>query len=382
MFSPRCYLQPSIYSALPITVEFFDNNEIIGSSAGYSSSTVKPAIGEYIERKHFYNEITHDTKCRLDSSNSSFLYAFDQMKSDKTADTSSHCFHMNHAINMTTGENCNIPSICLSMNDKYLHSDKCFMPVRDTCGNSFHWSLKNAVQGSIKELLERQFLLKFWLTSICNKRISLAETEKAIKDLSEYKIFSLLYKKGELEVIDISNPDFPGSCVIAIYGCSDRDEKVKYCTGMSYAENIQQAIQKSLLELWQTFKFLNLYECAFLDKKELIKDPYQIHFIESNNYDTFKTINSISEKNFKSKNKKAFNTSSLLQPLIRNNINTFLYCKQIGINGNQGYVSKFISPDMFMHMNNSRNINIDNLFFNEFYDTIISSRRNIMVPFP
>ena len=52
------------------------------------------------------------------------------------------------------------------------------------------------------------------------------------------------------------------------------------------------------------------------------------------------------------------------------------------VNGIGCVFSKYVSPDLFLHMNNSQNINLSNKYSKEFAGAILQSRLEKMVPFP
>ena len=52
------------------------------------------------------------------------------------------------------------------------------------------------------------------------------------------------------------------------------------------------------------------------------------------------------------------------------------------LHGNTYLLSKFISPDLFMHMNNAKNINLSNHYSSKFKKEMIEKQKSIMVPFP
>lgn len=35
---------------------------------------------------------------------------------------------------------------------------------------------------------------------------------------------------------------------------------VKYCAGVSYAAEVSEALEKSVLELWQAYRFMDLFK--------------------------------------------------------------------------------------------------------------------------
>ncbi|MET3054928.1 hypothetical protein ABXV19_24355 [Pseudomonas alkylphenolica] len=114
-------------------------------------------------------------------------------------------------------------------------------------------------------------------------------------------LLDYLCSAGHLHLFDISDHDLPGCCVIAIYGSNTPSRAVKYCAGMSYADNQKSAIEKSLLELWQTFRFMNLFYKS-KTSLETISDDYLKHFLSCNHSATLNLFESVIENPPLSKN--------------------------------------------------------------------------------
>ncbi len=64
------------------------------------------------------------------------------------------------------------------------------------------------------------------------------------------------------------------------------------------------------------------------------------------------------------------------------NIDGYFYVNSTDISGELYFFCKFVSPDMFLHMNNSEGINLVNKYSRSFTGEIIDLRRRVMVPFP
>jgi ribosomal protein S12 methylthiotransferase accessory factor YcaO len=278
---------------------------------------------------------------------------------------------------------CAIPTVCISLtHDK--SDDNDIYPHRDTCGCSFHWNSEAAVLGAIKESLERQFLTRFWLTNQCKGTIELNEISTTIKALPSYGLFNALRKSGQLLTIDISDENFPGTCLLTIYGNNDPARNVHYCAGMSYSENRTDALNKSILELWQSFRFMNLFR-VLRGIPDSLEDSYIRHFFECNTYKTFEEI--ALKINYQSKPHNKLKLSkitieSLIRSLKKQNIEGYLYLKRTKIDDTQYTFCKFISPSLFMHMNNSNNINLENDYSTPFLSAVLEDRKERMVPFP
>lgn len=161
--------------------------------------------------------------------------------------------------------------------DYGIGKDSHIFPSKDTCGCSFHWDAGKSMFGAIRECLERQFLTRFWLTGQHVECFSAPRIIEISKGGDNELLVEALNKSGEIIAFDISDPSFPGVCIIVFYGQSDADRHVNYCTGMAYSNNIKLAMDKAFEELWQTYRFIDLFVGCNGDVQEL-KDPYLRYF--------------------------------------------------------------------------------------------------------
>ncbi|WP_069776281.1 YcaO-like family protein [Metapseudomonas furukawaii] len=380
-------LQPSAVKELPPSLEVYDSWRNIGAGIGRSGSWYSTAIGEYFERRHFNAEVPYTKKALLgeyldqDETNS-FASAFIQTSKEGITSILSHRFHITEVFRLKDFSKCGIPSITLSLGARNYFEDNRFYPRRDTCGSSFHLGLESSLLGAIKEILERNFLLRFWLTNKCSEIYSKEHIEKVLSNQETYSLFNLLSKHGNLKAFNISDPIFPGECALVIYGAHSNSSTVRYCAGMSYASSSGDALNKSLLELWQTFRFLNLFETGFQDTST-IKDPYQRHFIKCNSISTYEEISNPHVDQPRPKNHKhKITLQNLVESIESLGASGFLYVKEETNSEGRMHYSRFVSPDFFMHMNNAEAFNLENLYSRRFLTDILKRRLGKMVPFP
>ena len=345
--------QPACILSFPTSVEVEDSWLNRGAGIGSGSSSIKSALGEYFERRHFYMEIKSDLVGKLDFSLSdreskSMAFAFSQTNNrDYTsAQILEHSFNLTRAYRVSDFSDCYIPTACVSLNYYKIESENSIYPLRDTCGCSFHSSFETAFLGSLKECLERQFLARFWLTKSCNK-LEDYEVETALSGSSAKALYNALVKSGELTVLDISDCDYPGSCLLTVYGQADESRNVHYCAGMAYAGSLASALEKSIYELWQTYRFLDLFAATEGDVEE-VEDSYLRYFIGCNKYETFREITSINISG-RAPRKPTFDFSldGLLTVLSAQEIDGYLYTETISMENSQYHFCKFFSPDFF-----------------------------------
>lgn len=388
-FPNALHYQPAATLAFPSVAEASDIYLNTGSGIGTGSTAIKTAIGEYLERRHFYIEIAADTKGCLSYDLSkkevnSFVKSFIQTNSEnlKAKHLESHKYQLTKVLRLNDFTPCHIPTVCLSLQPLRQNQDNAIYPWRDTCGCCFHWSPEASMLGALKEHLERQFLLRFWLTKTCTSKLSTQEILRTLEAHQAYTLCKALSLSGELIALDISDSNFPGRCILVIYGQKNKDRNVKYCAGLSYAPTQAMALEKATNELWQTFRFMNLFASINGDTNKL-HDSYLRYFLSCNNYETFNLINNCTTKqNIASPTRYTFNLQGLRRAVTDNKISGYFYTKMRILHGNTYLLSKFISPDLFMHMNNAKNINLSNHYSSKFKKEMIEKQKSIMVPFP
>ncbi|MDR9751774.1 YcaO-like family protein [Pseudomonas sp. SZMC_28357] len=381
--------QPACLTHMPSSVEVSDIWGNGGSGIGRGSHSTRTALGEYFERRHFYMEIIPCTTGKL----SHTLTKKEQLKlgtaliqtSSKTTTLRSinrHEFNLTKVYRAKDFTECFIPSALISLSSHKIEKDNELYPLRDTCGCSFHRNAEKAIFGSLKEQLERQFLVRYWLTSKCRKILSQVEIDQLKIQGPASAIYSNLINTGSVSVIDISDRHFPGKCLLLVYGNDSESASVRYCAGMAYSATPAEALEKSLLELWQTYRFMDVFHTTNGRIRE-IHDPYLQHFMNCNHYKTYADIVAfIQEGSSQDIHTMPFTTQGLLDSLNANEITGFIYLKPIQIEGATYFAAKYVSPDLFLHMNSSRNINLSNQYSAHFFEAIMPERQQVMVPFP
>lgn len=381
--------QPAGLLGFPNSVEVTDRWSNTGSGVGGGANSIRTALGEYFERRHFYKEIV-SKDCALlseflrEDEVDCFVKVFLQTSSRKISSrgVKNHRFEMSKVVRVSDFSTCYIPAVFVSLSWRGLEKDSAIYPLRDTCGCSFHWDPKVAFFGALKEHMERQFLLRFWLTKKCNSLVCEKQVKHVLENRKSLALYEALSAAGEVSVIDISDHAFPGVCILTVYGQRKEGHHVRYCAGMSFASGAGEAIEKSLFELWQTFRFMDLFVSLKSDERK-IKDAYLRHFLRCNSYATYLEItdvlvsplsNSVSEHEF--------SFLGLRSALNSEKITGYLYSSVSAVEGVRCVFSKYISPDLFMHMNNAQGINIDNKYSETFKGSIVPDRLRVMVPFP
>lgn len=134
-------LQPAGLLSLPNSVEVSDALSVNGSGVGGGARSIKAALGEYFERRHFYREIISTrngvlneslTKIEVDS----FACALTQTASKLVSadEIEKHQFSLTRVMRASDFSECFIPTITISLSAYGLAEDNFLYPLRDTCG--------------------------------------------------------------------------------------------------------------------------------------------------------------------------------------------------------------------------------------------------------
>lgn len=217
--------QPALLSHHPHIVELGDYWGRYGSGIGLDNNAGFSSLGEYYERRHFFSEVPphrrallHETLDVQEAMDFTLALQQTMLNSENSESLSTHFFNKTTVKRLSNFSDCEIPTVCISIGSKGLGSDNNFHPVRDTCGCSFHWSLESSIFGALKESIERQFLLKFWLTRYCNGELNLLDYRNKLHLPGVSPLLQALESTGSVTALDITDQGFPGKCIIIQIG--------------------------------------------------------------------------------------------------------------------------------------------------------------------
>lgn len=378
-------MSPKLNRNMPTFSQVWDYERITPTSAaGETMKSIQGAIGEYFERRHFFNEIVANGEKTLYDMMSphaadAFTRAFVQTSSLAEDVVRTHQFKTTRAFNLFSLEKQEIPAVIIALDNITAASDLTIYPDRDTCGCSFHGNLNDAMDGALCEFMERQSLLLYWLQGQANTEIS-GEIITGINYIDE--IMSALRSEGEIRIFDITLPGAPGHAVLTLYGTTNEDSQIKYSTGLSYANSMEKALCKSVTELWQSYICMHNFLIGGYTDEDII-DHYQRHFLSCNKYESFtdlceNTLFRQSDVVLSLENPPSDN--DLLNYLEKISDNIFVYYARERVSENLFWYTKVVSPDFFLHMNGSGAININNKLYRA--GNGIKHREFKMVPFP
>lgn len=381
---------PTISVNLPSFTEAYDGDRISSTSAlGNQKEAINGTIGEFLERRHFYNEpFTKKSMMLSDMFKNSnvldaFVKMFQQTANSDSPNIDSYKFYSTQAFNLFTFNKCQIPSIFLTLSNKRIGTDHYFLPFRDTTGCAVHTNFNFALNGALGELIERQCLLRFWLTKEVPEEI---EIDNSLYNLR--KEVSILIQKllscGYLKLYDITIPNFPGYAVFAIFGTEDNLRPVRFCSGLSYHFSAQKAIEKSILELWQIFYILHESIVSGVDGNS-ITDCYHRHFWFSNKIESYHNLTEtkpLLETTLESYLMRGtINQEDLHKHIYDLTKNIYIYTTNENIGNTVLRFVRVICPDFFIHMNCTAPLNFNNMISQEF-PYIHTERKESLVLFP
>ncbi|MEY2336594.1 YcaO-like family protein [Acidithiobacillus ferrianus] len=247
-------------------------------AVGTTIEAICGTVGEFMERRHFFNEVIPEKLLTL-SEMVPFeaVYAYttalcQTSKENLRLSIESHQFLCNQVFNLFSHTQSYAPSVFISLSNYDLQGDIGYLPSSDTTGCAVHLRLDAALDGALKELIERQCLLRYWITKQVQQEIMISDKFQCLNPDVKVLIHNL-QQTGSLRLYDITIPGFPGYAVISLYG-ADESHIVQYCTGLSYGYSAASAIEKSILELWQCYVFLHYFKVGEYDIDD-INDNYQ-----------------------------------------------------------------------------------------------------------
>ncbi|MBK4716993.1 MULTISPECIES: YcaO-like family protein [Tenebrionibacter/Tenebrionicola group] len=378
-------MSPKLNRKMPTFSQVWDYERITPSSAaGETLKSIQGAIGEYFERRHFFNEIVAGDEKTLyemmaPAAADAFTEAFVQTSSLTEDAVRTHRFKTTRAFNLFSLEKQEIPAVIIALDNITAADDLKFYPDRDTCGCSFHGNLNDAMDGALCEFMERQSLLLYWLKGKANTEIS-GDVITGINYIDE--ILVALRAEGELRIFDITLPGAPGHAVLTLYGTTNKCSKIKYSTGLSYSGSLKKALCKSVTELWQSYICMHNFLIGGYTDEDII-DSYQRHFMSCNKYETFTDLCENTRLRHKDVILSLENHSledDLLSYLEKISSNIFVYYARERISDNLVWYTKIVSPDFFLHMNGSGALNLNNKLYCA--GNGIKQRESKMVPFP
>lgn len=380
----RAILDANLSTTLPRFAWATNRLGTATSGAGLAEDGLRRALGEYFERRHFYFEVRGESNGSVsaienDSLRHALLKALRQTALPGVRDeVPSHAFALSAVMELPSFEPVSVPTILFSVTGELLGKDGDLFVFRDTTGCAAHFAFPSAMNGALREFAERQYLLRYWLTGRGAQDISAAVTGQLSCGASE--LVKKLDRSGDMHFLEISRGEISGAVVLAIYRGS-RDDHVRYCVGLSCDSTPVAAADRAAKELWQSYVFLRNM-AKEVDVKGLVHDRYHTYFLECNTTATADAMLSGVEAVPTAKLATATVSSDLAGSIQTRFRHLLCYVRQVDVLLRRLWCVRVVSPEAFLHMDNSRSFNLDCAYSEPFRAEIMPSRLQRMVPFP
>lgn len=354
---PASIYEPSVFSAI-------DHYAINGHGFGFDGDAHIKAIGEYLERYAVFRTIHSTHAGRLhatglsDAEQAAFLGAFLQTRQSDISndDLVDHAFKLVEVRRFSTGEQCLLPTVFLSLHSFVGCRDADFLPVRDTSGSAIHPARATAFRSALLEFVERQCTTAMWVSRRCNR---IAPLDENILGHSKAGITCRqMTRDGSVTLYDISF--LKGvSVLFAEYRSRREGDIVNFACGCAADFDPKIAVLKAFTEVWQTSLLLS-----------------QMEFFGIHDYGSDKL-----KADFKSANRTDFDLgvevgpvhvgpelegATLKDSLLSVSPNIYFYEKAIMVSGIKMWFCRIVSPDFFIHMSPGDGNNNENAWIKLF----------------
>lgn len=329
-------------------------------------------LGELIERQHFFSGITPDSYGKITENCSenfchSFLELIKQTCPTASQNFNNHNFELTPCVNLMTEQEESIPTLLISLG----HSkDDFWVPDRDTSGCASHSDPEKTFEAALMEFLERQNLTASWILDQCRYTIKLddqAQLAPAIQQLLKY-----FTTYGSLYIVNTSLLFSCYSIIVIFIAYSDK-EHVKFSLGSACSLDPQQALQKAILEMCQSFTLMSeAHSRVDPLAYEKYKKNYQKltrNFCDANTIEIIKDFPYLSNSRIPNVpidtyiNLPIATVETILQEMSAISKNVFYYSTALSLLDQCCFLGRIISPDFFITMDNhTPSFNLKNRF--------------------
>lgn len=364
----------------------FEGEAIQGSGCGYGQSSLQGAMGEFVERRHFFTEVPtnvigkiHEHNNREDAEK---LYSvINQIKntSDQPEDFN---FQLVKVSNIFDQHEVLLPKRFVSLGKVTLEDEK-FIPLMDSSGIATHSSVEKSRRSSLNEFIERQALVGSWLGGgqiyqyDASVLFQISDIERLAKELVE---------KGDLSIFDIGS-SLSGYTIAICFFSSDARDKVQYVIGVATAESLTEALRSALMELWQDYIYIYCYKIystpdSASDFLLYAGDTYHMSHFQDNTLETKKRIpyfDRATKKSIDLSECRHFSSDEMLINL--KSISSTIYEYRHADRYENLYYTRILSPDFYLHMSIDKPLNFVNSFSKKLGIDFLPEDRE-RIPFP
>lgn len=358
-----------------------------GSACAPSSEVFDKAVGELIERRAFSqlfnvpstSSLTLNQLANQDLGRSlerSFLQTAQQEISNP-ADLSRHPFKMIEVMNLFSGISSAYPQVIPSLHGE--HPDRNWYPVSDSVGCSAHTNPQDAFNSAWFEFIERQSLVLNWLTGYATAEWELSPHPGLSAESRQ--VLKTLLLLGNIRCFQIS--PFNSIFVVLLLFQGRKNQFVRYCVASGAGLCPLATLDKTLMEMWQSFCFM--YNQSHQVNSSLPLDIYQSQFLQANKVSSAERFHVWHEPLQKHKLENLTptrqNLLDTLHELKRISPLLFLFCTTISRGSTLYCIMKVTSPDFFLNMS-IPDLNLHNPFLARSGLNLIPGQANQPLPFP
>lgn len=354
-----------------------------GSGVGKPLKAVCSSLGESYERNHFFHDIiSTGQSCfikKLPKVEADSCYSFLQQINNNKTGFYNHSFKTTNFVNLANGESRELPSILLDLSHRNSEDLK-WLSVRDSTGQAGHADPESSLMASTLEFLERQALILSWLYKRPARRI---EAKSALRSPESLNIYNFFDQVGSVKLFDISIESLGIRVVLALFFTSDSSSEVQFAIGSSGGLTLEAACDSALTELWLSYQSVR----GFMSNQGNVEDVEELYLREfyklnkASSRELFSYLDGRQKGSFIGKGQCCERVDQVIDRILSVTKNLYLYTASKDISGiGRHYYTKLFSPDLFFHMNTSRNMNYDNAITREL--GLSPPREKRLIPFP
>jgi hypothetical protein len=246
---------PTIYT----TYNLFDAHS---AGTGFGRDGLVAAIGEQIERSYFRAMVPVSGKLPLSqmgfSLSDSYLRALFQISTRNISTIEAHDFETVSAVSLLSGIIGPVPRLLVSLDRS---GDREFFPHVDTTGCAVHIESRACFVGALREFVERQAALASWIGPWPAREVEMNGRLSAPS--------TFFTDQGRLRVFDVGGPtQMP--VILSVFQSNDSSKPVQFACGLGAHPVGAQAIEKSLMELFQIFELTRLVAIGEVEDERVL----------------------------------------------------------------------------------------------------------------
>jgi ribosomal protein S12 methylthiotransferase accessory factor YcaO len=350
--------------------------EEAGNSVDFGGAAYAAALGEYLERQHFFNFVPVHAHKPLgvacdEALRASLVHALAQTRTARAsvAGLDRRAFDLVRVTDLASGRAALLPHclVALSHDDAYPDAD--LYPLRDTCACGVHVDPAASLDAALREFAERQTLIAAWIRGTPQRELAGVDRFCAAHPRLA-RVHADLASVGTVRVVSLDG-GLPGYTLFAFLSAAAPDQVTQFACGMAHAHRPEHALQKAILELWHTFVSVPR-KLADADDPESRTDRLDRHLLAFNRPDAARGLRFLADARGEAEPERteveafcrqpACDRRTLLAALTRIAERIYWYSNSMAWHGRTFVFSRVLSPDFFLHMDTSAHLNLDNAY--------------------